>query len=184
MFASSAAGARSVISSVWPAAFRAPHQLDSRLRQRDFRAMTTLTRRKSSERHDTWHIIYDGVQVGMISRRAGAPIDSNPWGWSCGFYPGMEPREHQDGAAASFDAARAEFDEAWQRVLPRLSEDALQEWRDQQVMTAWKHEMHDRGLPLPTQMADGQSCCFCGIEITIRNMNQHILRQHAYHGRS
>jgi hypothetical protein len=146
--------------------------------------MTTLTRRKSSERHDTWHIIYDGVQVGMISRRAGAPIDSNPWGWSCGFYPGMEPREHQDGAAASFDAARAEFDEAWQRVLPRLSEDALQEWRDQQVMTAWKHEMHDRGLPLPTQMADGQSCCFCGIEITIRNMNQHILRQHAYHGRS
>jgi hypothetical protein len=82
------------------------------------------------------------------------------------------------------EAARAEFDEAWQRMLPRLLEDALQEWRDPQAMTAWQYEMHDRGLPLPTQMADGQSRCFCKIEISFRNVHQHILRQHAYQDRS
>jgi hypothetical protein len=97
--------------------------------------MPTLTRRKSTERHECWYIYYDGVQVGAIARRAGAPADSNPWGWSCGFYPGMEPGEHQDDTAASIDAARVEIDEAWQRVLPRLSDDALQEWRDQQATT-------------------------------------------------
>ena len=33
---------------------------------------------------------------------------------------------------------------------------------------------------LPMQATDGHACCFCGIEITLRNMNQHILRQHGY----
>ena len=70
--------------------------------------------------------------------------------------------------AATFEAARAEFDEAWQRVLPRLSE--LRTPRVARSAVA----------PLPTQMADGQSRCFCGIEISIRNVHQHILRQHAY----
>jgi hypothetical protein len=50
-------------------------------------------------------------------------------------------------------------------------------------MMAWKREMHDRRLPLPTQMTEGRSQCFCGIEITLRNMNQHILRQHGYRDR-
>jgi hypothetical protein len=72
---------------------------------------------------------------------------------------GHGPGEQQDGTAATFDAARAKFDEVWQQVLPRLTEDALQEWRDQRVMTAWKYEMHDRGLPLPAQTADGRSQC-------------------------
>jgi hypothetical protein len=182
MFASSAARrGRSYLGR----ADRVPdRRLDSRYWHRDFQAMPTPTRRKSTERNDCWHIFYDGVQVGTIARRAGAPVDCNPWGCSCGFYPGMNPGEHQDGTAATFEAARAEFDEAWQRVVSRLSEDALQEWRDQQAMTAWKYEMHDLGLPLPMQLADGQAQCFCGIEITTRNVHQHILRQHAYEDRS
>jgi hypothetical protein len=43
--------------------------------------------------------------------------------------------------------------------------------------------MHDRGLRLPTQMTTGEARCFCGIEITLRSMKQHILRGHAYKGR-
>jgi hypothetical protein len=43
--------------------------------------------------------------------------------------------------------------------------------------------MHDRGLPLPTQISDGQARRFCGIEISIRNIHQHILRHHPYQGR-
>ena len=73
-------------------------------------SMPALARRKSTECHECCYIYYDGVQVGAIARRAGAPVDSNPWGWSCGFYPGMKPGEHQDGTAATFEAARADFD--------------------------------------------------------------------------
>jgi hypothetical protein len=74
--------------------------------------MPSLTRRKSSERQDCWDIFYDGVQVGIIARRAGAPVGSASWEWSCGFYPGMAPGKHQDGTSDAFDGARAEFDEA------------------------------------------------------------------------
>jgi hypothetical protein len=144
--------------------------------------MSSLTRRRSAEHQDCWYLFYNGVQVGLIARRAGAPVDSAAWGSSCGFHPGMDPGEHQDGTAATFDAARAEFDEAWRWVLPRLSQGQLQEWLDHHNMVAWKRQVHDRGLPLPTQRADSQACCFCGIEITLRNMNQHILRQHGYEG--
>jgi hypothetical protein len=60
-------------------------------------------------------------------------------GLSCGFYPGMGPGEHQDGTAATFDQARAEFQAAWLRILPMLTEADFQEWRDQRDFTAWKY---------------------------------------------
>jgi hypothetical protein len=110
--------------------------------------------------------------------------DSNPWGWSCGFCPSMEQEEPQDGTAATFDAAKVDFEQVWHEIVPGILEEAFQEWCDQRAMTAWKYEMHDRGLPLPTQMADGQSLCFCGIEISVRNVHKHFLRQHAYQDRS
>jgi hypothetical protein len=36
----------------------------------------------------------------------------------------------------------------------------------------------DAGCKLPTQTADGRSCCFCGAEITIADMNEHIYAAH------
>jgi hypothetical protein len=42
-----------------------------------------------------WHV-YFGAGVGVIAIRTGSPHDEDPWGWSCGFYPGS----HQSGTAA------------------------------------------------------------------------------------
>jgi hypothetical protein len=34
---------------------------------------------------------YGDVHVGAIAVRPGVPFDADQWGWTCGFYPGMEP---------------------------------------------------------------------------------------------
>jgi hypothetical protein len=50
------------------------------------------------------------VHVGTIAIRAGIPHDKDPWGWSCGFYPGEEPGEYLYGTAPNFDQARGAFE--------------------------------------------------------------------------
>jgi hypothetical protein len=73
-----------------------------------------LTRRRDRDAHqETWLIYFGDVRVGSIAIRSGNPADTGPWGWSCGFYPGSHPREHQSGTAATFDQARADFEAAW-----------------------------------------------------------------------
>ena len=39
-------------------------------------------------------------------RRSGVPIDADQWGWQCGFYPGLDPGQHQDGTAKKFRRQR------------------------------------------------------------------------------
>ena len=51
--------------------------------------MPELTRRQSADhRHNCWHIYFGDVHVGTIAERVGNPHDTDPWEWSCGFYPG------------------------------------------------------------------------------------------------
>jgi hypothetical protein len=59
--------------------------------------------------------------VGMISARAGVPVHVDQWGWSCGFAPGLNPEQHQDGSSETFDLARTAFHAAWQRLLPEIA---------------------------------------------------------------
>jgi hypothetical protein len=33
------------------------------------------------------------VHAGTIAIRTGIPHDEDPWGWSCGFYPGSPMRQ-------------------------------------------------------------------------------------------
>ena len=88
--------------------------------------MPTLTRRRSHDSHrETWIVFYGDVPVGTITERAGVPADLDQWGWTCGFYPGVEPRQHRHGAAPTFEEARAGFEEAWNGLLPTLTKDAL-----------------------------------------------------------
>jgi hypothetical protein len=55
-------------------------------------AMPELTHRRSSDPHGESSSVYcDDVRVGTIGRRAGVPVEVDQWGWSCGFYPGLEP---------------------------------------------------------------------------------------------
>jgi hypothetical protein len=46
------------------------------------------------------------------------------------------------------------------------------------LSTAWKYAMWDAGCKLPTQTAEGRSRCFCGAEITIANIDEHVYAAH------
>jgi hypothetical protein len=46
--------------------------------------------------------------------------------------------------------------------------------RKQRAWTEWKYAMWDSGCKLPSQLASGQSRCFCGAVINIKGMSQHV----------
>ena len=138
-----------------------------------------LTRRRYHEAQDEcWHVYYGDVRVGTIAKRIGIPIEEDPWGWSCGFYPGCYPRECTNGTAATFDQARAAFEEAWRVFLSNRTDADFQEWRYAQASTAWKYRMWDTGHRLPTQSTDGRSTCFWGASLTIGGVPDHVHSAH------
>ena len=92
--------------------------------------MPELTRRRYPERPDCWHVYFGDVQVGTIARRSGVPFDVNQWEWSCGFYPGSEPRDHLSGTATSFEQAHTGFETAWRTFSAKRTEADYQAWRD------------------------------------------------------
>jgi len=94
-------------------------------------AMPALTRRRNPDRPDCWHIYYGDVHAGTIAMRH----DTDPWEWSCGFYPGSHPREIQIGTSATFDVARAEFASAWKIFFANRSDADFQAWRDDRDRT-------------------------------------------------
>jgi hypothetical protein len=124
--------------------------------------MPQLTRRRSSDRHDCWHIFYDDVHVGTIARRVGIPPGQAPWGWLCGFYRGSHPGEHTGGTGETFDQARERFEAAWRVFLSKRTEADFQEWRDQEEWTERKHAMWKRGERLPSQKPNSLMTCPCG----------------------
>jgi hypothetical protein len=141
-------------------------------------AMPALTRRPSRDRHDCWRVFYGNVCVGTIGRRAGVPNDVDQWEWGCGFYPGTDPGEGSSGTGATFEAARAGFEAAWGDFLPTRTEADFQAWRQHRDWTAWKYAMWGAGMKMPTQRPDGTSRCFCGAEIDIRGVEQHVRDAH------
>jgi hypothetical protein len=141
--------------------------------------MPALTHRRFPERQDCCHVHYGDVHVGTIARRAGCPVDVDPWEWKCGFYPGMEPGQRQSGTAVDLDDARAGFEGAWRTILPGLTDGHFAEWRYQRDATAWKYAMWDAGMKMPTQLSSGRSQCFCGTPISIRRVDAHIRSAHS-----
>jgi hypothetical protein len=144
--------------------------------------MPALTRRCDLDAQDEcWHVYYGDVRVGTIAKRIGIPPDADPWGWFCGFCPGCHPREQTIGTAATFDQARADFEEAWRAFLSNRTEADFQKWREAQAFTAWKYRMWDTGHRLPTQTTDGRSKCFCGGGLTIGSVPDHVRSAHYSH---
>ena len=84
--------------------------------------MPELTRHRSEHNRQCSHIYYGDVHVGTIAERIGNPHDTDPWEWSCGFYPGSHPGEHQSDTTATFEEARADFEHAWQVFLSNRTE--------------------------------------------------------------
>ena len=141
--------------------------------------MPTLTRRRVPEApNEAWRVFYGDVPVGTISIRAGVPVDANQWGWKCSFYPGLEPGQHRDGCARNYKEARDAFEIAWRHLLPLLQSANFEAYRRAQAFHKWRHRMWNEGLRMPTQLASGQSKCFCGAAINLKNTEQHVYKKH------
>src|SRR6266851_4808770 len=125
--------------------------------------MPELTRRRSTDAtQECWHVYYGDVHAGTIAIRSGSPYDEDPWEWTCGFYPGSHPGEHQNGTAATFDEARADFEAAWQIFLSTRTETDFQAWRDARDWTARKYAMWEVGEKFPSQKPNSLMTCPCG----------------------
>jgi hypothetical protein len=88
------------------------------------------------ERPDCWHMYYGDVRVGTIARRVGNPFDTDPWEWTCGFYPGSHPRECTSDTSETFDQARSEFEAAWAVFLSKRADCAPQAILQCRLVTA------------------------------------------------
>jgi hypothetical protein len=131
--------------------------------------MPELTRRRNPEAgEECWHIYYGDVHAGTLSIRSGNPHDTDPWEWSCGFYPGAHPGECSCGTSASFEEARVDFEAAWKVFLSKQTEADFQAWRDQRDWTERKYALWDAGKRLdPPSYGPGKPCsrfmkCPCG----------------------
>src|SRR5258708_37364766 len=99
--------------------------------------MPALPRRRSPDApEECWHVYYGDVHAGTIAVRTGNPHAEDPWEWNCGFYPGSNPGEQQNGTSATFDEARADFERAWQVLLSKRAEGDFQAEREQKEWTA------------------------------------------------
>ncbi|WP_035678395.1 hypothetical protein [Bradyrhizobium liaoningense] len=138
--------------------------------------MTTLTRRPDTYERHSWHIYFGDIRIGQIGKRSGVPNHIDQWGWTLGFHPGTTTR--QAGSAASFEEARAQFETAWARLAPTLTEEQFEIWRRDRDFTAWKYRMWGTGCQLPTQCRDGRARCFCGEIISNAEVEPHIQAAH------
>jgi hypothetical protein len=87
--------------------------------------MTELTRRPAKGPDRGWVVYFGDVRVGHIGLRAGVPVSEPQWCWTCGFYPGCDPGQQTNGTADTFEKARAEFEEAWNRLRQNKDRSAL-----------------------------------------------------------
>jgi hypothetical protein len=126
--------------------------------------MPTLTRRRNHDPHrESWSIYYDDVGIGTIGKRAGVPIDVDQWGWSLGFYPGLEPGQRRSGSASTFDQARTDFEAAWADLLPKIPADAFEQYRRDREHRAEIRAIHARGETQPSETPSSLMCCVCGV---------------------
>ena len=127
---------------------------------------------------ETWLIHYGDVRVGVIAERVGNPDHTPGWQWSCGFYPGSNFSERASRLADRFDQARHALEAAWRVFLAKRTEADFEEYRRDRAFHTWKQAMWAAGLQLPTQAADGQAVCFCGVAIGLKNMDVHVYAAH------
>ncbi|MBR0882935.1 hypothetical protein JQ608_38640 [Bradyrhizobium liaoningense] len=122
---------------------------------------TALTRRRSDNPHEeSWHIYSGDVRIGTIGARAGVPVHADQWGWSIGFYPGMEPGTWRSGIAATFEAAREAFETAWSELQPNIPDNA--EWRHDRDWRAEVAAKRTRGEKLDSEIRNTLMRCACG----------------------
>jgi hypothetical protein len=88
----------------------------------------------------------------------------------------IKPRVKSAGTAATFDDARANFGGAWKIFFANRTDADFGAWREQR--DSWKYAMWDSGRKLPTQVISGRSKCFCGADLTIGSVPDHVRSAH------
>ena len=73
--------------------------------------------------------------------RAGNPHDTDPWEWSCGFYPGSKPGEIQSGTSETFEEPARNSGPRGRSFYPNRTDGDFPAWRYQRDATAWKYAM-------------------------------------------
>jgi len=127
--------------------------------------MPSLTRRRSGnlDHHETWLVYYGDVHVGTIGERSGVPVHTHQWKWTCGFYPGLHPGQHRYGTGATFDEARAGFEEDWEALLPAIPQSAFDEWRRGRELRAEIRAKRALGEKLDSEIPSSIMRCVCGV---------------------
>jgi hypothetical protein len=140
--------------------------------------MPALTRRCDPDaRHESWRVYYGDIHVGTIGLRAGVPASVDQWSWSCPFYPMSHRGEGENGTAPNFFKARTDFETAWARLLPKVTDADLVAHRRERAWTRWKYAMQGSGCKMPTQVPELRSRCYCGAEIGL-TCEQHVYGRH------
>ena len=141
--------------------------------------MSKLTRHRDKGRQiEHWLIFADDIHIGSIGMRAGVPIHADQWQWTVAVYPASLRGIRDAGIAPEFQTARAAFDQAWREIEPQIIEADRLEHRRARAHTAWKYRMWEAGCKLPTQVASGQSQCYCGAELDNQSVGPHIDAEH------
>ena len=99
------------------------------------------------------------MHAGTIAIRAGIPFDEDPWGWACGYYPGI--RGNARTARPQPSTRHADFEAAWRVFLSKRTDADFQAWRDQEAWTAEKYRRFDRGERMPSDWKPPQRLA-CG----------------------
>jgi hypothetical protein len=103
------------------------------------------------------------VRVGSIGLRSGNPTSTDPWDWSCGFYPGSKPGDCTSGTATTFWEARKAFEAAWRVFLAKRTEEDFQAWRQDRDQRAEIRAIYARGEKLPSEIPSPLMRCVCGV---------------------
>jgi hypothetical protein len=144
--------------------------------------MSVLTCRRSADTHrESWGIYYGDVRIGTIGRRVGVPVEVDQWGWSLGFYPGLEPSQHRLGSAATFGQARAGFEAAWTGLLPEIPAGAFDEYRRDREHRAEIRLSTPAMKGLPAKHRHRLMRCACGVTFdSHKPAESHDHRLHIY----
>jgi hypothetical protein len=141
--------------------------------------MPTLTRRRDKERQAEYGLIFaDDIRIGSIGIRSDVPVHVDQWVWRCDCYPATHRGIRAEGTSPDFEQARVSFESTWHEIEPIITEADYAEHRRERAHTAWKYRMWETGCKLPTQIASGQSQCYCGAEIDSNSIGPHIYAEH------
>ena len=117
----------------------------------------------------------------MRKPRAGVPVHADEWGWSIGFYPGMEPGTWPSGIAATFEAAREAFGAAWSDLQPNITHNAFAEWRQDRDWRAVMAAKRARSEKLDSEIRSTLIRCVCGTTFdSWKPAESYPHRQHIY----